>query len=306
VRAVTMARPMNAGLLYAALAFAIWGVFPLYIRQLASVSPIEIVLHRSVWSLVFVLGVLATLRRWAWLGEVWREPRRIRIFAASALLLAINWLVYVYAVNSHRVVDASLGYFINPLVNVMLGVLVLHERLRRPQWVAVALAASGVLWLTLLTGTLPWIAIVLAFSFGTYGLLRKTASLGALEGFALETFLLAPLVLPWLLWWTWQHGGALTRGDGMLTLWLLLAGPLTALPLLLFAAGARRLPLATVGLMQYLGPSIQLALGIWFFHEPFDARRLVGFALIWSALAVYSLDGWRVSRRTAAAVAPVA
>jgi chloramphenicol-sensitive protein RarD len=295
-----MGRPMNAGLLYAALAFAIWGVFPLYIHQLASVSPIEIVLHRSAWSLVFVLGVLAALRRWAWIGEVWREPRRILIFGASALLLAINWLVYVYAVNSHRVVDASLGYFINPLVNVMLGVLVLHERLRRPQWAAVAMAAAGVLWLTLLTGTLPWIALVLAFSFGTYGLLRKTASLGALEGLALETFLLAPLVLPWLVWWTWQHGGALTRGDPVLTFWLVAAGPLTALPLLLFAAGARRLPLATVGLMQYLGPSIQLALGIWVFHEPFDARRLIGFALIWSALAVYSLDGWRMSRRTAA------
>jgi chloramphenicol-sensitive protein RarD len=296
-----MARHMNIGLVYAALAFAIWGLFPLYIRQLATVSPVEIVLHRSVWSLVFVLVVLSALRRWAWIGEVLRDPRRIRVFAVSSLLLAVNWLVYVYAVNSNRVVDASLGYFINPLVNVMLGVLVLHERLRRPQWVAVGLAATGVLWLTLLTGQLPWIALVLALSFGTYGLLRKTASLGALEGLALETFLLAPLVVPWLLWWTWQHGGALTRGDATLTFWLVAAGPLTALPLLLFAAGARRLPLATVGLMQYLGPSIQLALGIWVFHEPFDSRRLVGFALIWSALAVYSLDGWRVSRRPSAA-----
>lgn len=292
---------MNAGLVHAALAFAIWGLFPLYFRQLASVSPVEVVLHRSAWSLAFVLVVLTVLRRWTWFGAVLREPRRMIVFAASALLLALNWLVYVYSVHTNRVVDASLGYFINPLVNVMLGVLVLHERLRRPQWLAVGLAAAGVAWLTLLTGTLPWIALVLAGSFGTYGLLRKTASLGALEGLALETFLLAPVVVPVLLWWTFQHGGALSRGDPALSAWLVASGPLTALPLLLFAAGARRLTLATVGLLQYIGPSIQLALGIWVFHEPFDARRLVGFALIWSALAVYSLDGLRLARRGATA-----
>ena len=296
-----MAGCMNAGLVYAALAFAIWGLFPLYFHQLASVSPVEVVLHRSAWSLAFVLVVLAVLRRWAWIAEVWREPRRMLVFGASALLLAVNWLVYVYSVQTHRVVEASLGYFINPLVNVMLGVLVLHERLRRPQWLAVGLAAAGVAWLTALTGTLPWIALTLAGSFGLYGLLRKTASLGALEGLALETFLLAPLVVPGLLWWTFQHDGALARGDPALSAWLVAAGPLTALPLLLFAAGARRLPLATVGLLQYIGPTIQLALGIWVFHEPFDARRLIGFALIWSALAVYSVDGLRGARRSAAA-----
>jgi chloramphenicol-sensitive protein RarD len=200
------------------------------------------------------------------------------------------------------VVEASLGYFINPIVNVLLGVLVLHERLNRVQWTAVALAAAGVLWLTLLAGRLPWIALVLAISFGLYGLMRKTSSLGAMEGLALETLLLSPLVVPLLAWWTWSGQGAMARGDVTLNVWLLLGGPLTALALVWFAAGARRLPLTTVGLIQYLSPTLQLALGVWVFHEPFDRARLVGFAFIWAALALYSADGWRRSRVQAAGV----
>jgi chloramphenicol-sensitive protein RarD len=202
----------------------------------------------------------------------------------------------VYAIQSGQVVEASLGYFINPLVNVLLGVLVLHERLDKVQWAAVALAAAGVLWLTVLGGHLPWIALVLAVSFALYGLMRKIASLGALEGLALETLLLAPVVLPALAWWTLRGSGAMAQGDLALDAWLVIGGPLTALPLLLFAASARRLPLATVGLLQYLSPTIQLGLGVWVFAEPFDRTRLVGFAFIWSALALYSLDGWRRAR----------
>jgi chloramphenicol-sensitive protein RarD len=292
----TIGRAMNAGIAYAILAFGAWGLFPLYFRQIASVPPLEVVLHRSVWSLLFVLMLLAALRRFGWLRPVLAEPRRLGLFALSAALLSGNWLVYVYAVHSGQVVEASLGYFINPIVNVLLGVLVLHERLDRVQWAAVALAAAGVLWLTLLHGRLPWIALVLAVSFGLYGLMRKTASLGALEGLALETMLLAPLVLPALLWWTLGGSGAMARGDLALDAWLVIGGPLTALPLLLFAAGARRLPLATIGLLQYLSPTIQLALGVWVFHEPFDRARLAGFALIWAALLLYSLHGWRRSR----------
>ncbi len=293
---------MNPGIGYACLAFVMWGLFPLYFQRIASVPALEVVLHRSAWSLLFVLGLLAWLRRWGWLRAFVVQPRRLAFFAFSALLLSGNWLVYVYAVQSGRVVEASLGYFINPLVNVLLGVLVLHERLRAAQWAAVALAACGVLWLGWLAGHPPWIALALAFSFGLYGLLRKTAPLGALEGLALETMLLAPLVLPALAWWTLSGQGAMARGDAALDAWLVVGGPLTALPLLLFAAGARRLPLATVGLLQYLSPSIQLALGIWVFGEPFSRSRLAGFACIWAALALYSLDGWRRSR--AAAVAP--
>lgn len=293
---------MNSGLPYAALAFVAWGLYPLYFLKIASVPPLEVVLQRSVWSLVFVLVLLALLRRWDWLRPLAAQPRRLGLFALSALLLSVNWLVYVWAVQNGHVIEASLGYFINPLVNVLLGVLVLHERLRAAQWAAVALAGCGVLWLGWQAGHPPWIALTLAFSFGLYGLLRKTAPLGALEGLALETMLLAPLVLPALAWWTLSGQGAMARGDAALDVWLVVGGPLTALPLLLFAAGARRLPLATVGLLQYLSPSIQLALGIWVFGEPFSRSRLAGFACIWAALALFSLDGWRRSR--AAAVAP--
>jgi chloramphenicol-sensitive protein RarD len=296
------ARPMNAGIAYATAAFVLWGLFPLYFRQIAVVPPLEVVLHRSAWSLLFLLGLLALLGRFGRLREALHEPRRVGLFAVSALLLSGNWLLYVYAIQSGQVVEASLGYFINPIVNVLLGVLVLHERLNRAQWLAVALAACGVLWLTLLTGRLPWIALALGFSFGVYGLMRKTATLGALEGLALETLLLAPLVLPLLAWWTLRGSGALAQGDAGLSAWLLLGGPLTALPLLLFAAGARRLPLATIGVVQYVSPTIQLALGVWVFREPFDRARLVGFAFIWAALLLYSADGWRRSRVAAAPV----
>ena len=283
---------MNPGLLYAGLAFGIWGLFPLYLRQIASVPPLEVVLHRSAWALLLLVVVLTVLRRWRWLGEVAREPRRILPFAASALLLSANWLVYVWAIQAGHVLDASLGYFINPLVSVLLGVLVLHERLRRAQWLAVALAAFGVAWLTWQTGRLPWVALALACSFAVYGLIRKTGHLGALEGLALETLLLAPLVLPALAWIT-AHGGALSRGDWALDVWLALSGPLTALPLLLFAAAARRLSLATVGLMQYLSPTLQFGLGVWVFDEAMQPARLAGFACIWAALALYSADALR-------------
>ncbi len=275
-------------LIYAALAFVMWGLFPLYFRQVASVPSLEVLLHRSAWSLVFVFALLAWQRRFAWLGAVLRQPRQLALFACSALLLSVNWLVYIYAVQSGHVIEASLGYFINPLVNVLLGVLVLGERLKRVQWVAVMLAAAGVCWLTWLLGRPPWIALTLACSFGVYGLMRKTATLGALEGLALETLLLAPIVVPALLWWTFFNGGALLQGDIGLIGWLLIAGPLTALPLLCFAAGARGLPLATLGMVQYLSPTLQLVLGMWFFHEPFDGGRLIGFAFIWSALAIVS------------------
>ncbi|MDP1692055.1 MAG: EamA family transporter RarD [Burkholderiaceae bacterium] len=295
---------MNTGLLYAALAFVTWGLYPLYLLMIASVSPIEVVLQRSVWSLVFVLALLAVLRRWAWLPVLAAQPRRLGLFALSALLLTGNWLVYVWAVQTGHVIEASLGYFINPLVNVMLGVLVLRERLRRVQWLAVALAAAGVVWLTLAAGRLPWIALVLACSFGLYGLLRKTASLGAIEGFAVETMLLAPIAVPALVWWTFARRGVLVQGDAALTGWVLLSGPLTAVPLLLFAAGARRLKLATLGLVQYVAPTITLLLGVWVFHEPFDSRRLIGFVLIWSALAIVSADALGLRLLRPAAVPP--
>ena len=289
---------MNSGALYALLAFGIWGLYPLYLRELASVSSLEIVLHRSVWSLIFLLGVLALLRRWSWLGALLKSPRKMLMPLASGLLLALNWLLYVYAVQSAQVVEASLGYFINPLLSVCLGVVVLRERLKPVQWVAVGFAAAGVLWLTWHTGRLPWLGLALAATFAVYGLMRKTSTLGPLEGLTLETLLIAPVVLPWLVWLTATGSGSLPTASPMLVFWLVLAGPLTAVPLMLFAAAARRLKLATVGLFQYLSPSLQLAIGVVVFGEPFDGQRLAGFVLIWTGLAAYTAHALAVSRKS--------
>lgn len=294
---------MPIGFVYALLAFGSWGLFPLYFALIKTVPPLEVVMHRSVWSLALVLAVLAWQGRWAWLGETLRQPRRVLMFACSAALLAGNWLIYVMAVQTDHVAEASLGYFINPLVNVMLGVAVLRERLRVLQWVAVGVAAAGVLWLTWQGGRLPWIALALAATFGLYGLLRKTAPLGALEGLAMENLMLAPLAVPALLWWSLHFDGVLVAGPASQLGWLLLSGPITALPLLWFAGAARRLKLSTLGLVQYLGPTLQLMCAVWIFHEPFDHVKLVGFALIWAALALVSADalGWRPGRAKARA-----
>lgn len=281
---------MNPGLIYAALAYMAWGLFPIYFKQLIQVNAFEVVMHRMLWSFVFLVVVLLVLKRWAWLREVGRQPRVLLAFGVSALLLSANWSVYVWAVQNAHVLDASLGYFILPLVNVAFGFVFLHERPRPVQWLAVAVAASGVLWLTVQAGRLPWVALLLASTFGTYGLLRKVAKLGALEGLALETLLLLPLAVGLLGWWTWHGQGALVQGDPTTIGWLLLAGPLTAIPLLLFAAGARRIPMATLGILQYISPSLQMLLGVWLYGEVFDPARAIGFYLIWLALAIYSLD----------------
>jgi chloramphenicol-sensitive protein RarD len=291
---------MNIGMLQAALAFTTWGLFPLYFLLIPNVPPLEVVLHRSTWALLLVLCILAWQGRWSWLQDTLKQPKRLWMFSASALLLSSNWLLYVYAVQAGHVAEASLGYFINPLLNVLLGVVVLRERLRPLQWLAVALAAVGVMWLTWQAGRLPWIALALAGSFGLYGLIRKTASLGALEGLALENMLLAPLVLPALLWVSFVglggQRGVMSAGLSAQMGWLMLGGPLTAFPLLMFAAGARKLPLATLGMLQYIGPTLQLILAVWVFHEPFSPQRLIGFAFIWTALLVMSADGLGLTR----------
>ncbi len=288
---------MQTGILYATLAYTAWGLFPAFFKQVAHVPALEVVLHRTVWSLVFLAVVLALRRHWGWLAQTWRQPKVLLGFVASALLLASNWLVYVWAVSNDHVLDASLGYFILPLVNVAMGYVVLHERPRRGQWAAVALAACGVLWLTVQAGKLPWVALVLALTFGVYGLLRKLASLGALEGLALETLVLAPLAAAVLAWWGTQGQGALVHGDATTLAWLVAAGPITAVPLLLFAAGARRIPLSTMGLLQYISPTLQLLLGVWAYGEPFSGARVWGFVLIWVALVLYTLEGWWWMRR---------
>jgi chloramphenicol-sensitive protein RarD len=292
---------MQTGIVYAALAYLMWGLLPLYLHALKPVASLEILMHRMAWSLVFLTGVLLVRRQWGWLRGALADCKVVTRFAASASVLSINWFLYIWAVNNGHVVDASLGYFINPLVNVMFGYCLLHERLRGGQWAAIGLAAAGVLWLTVQAGQLPWIGLVLAASFGTYGLLRKTASLGALEGLSLETMLLTPFALAYLIWLASQGQSGFVNGTGDMRAMLIAAGPITAVPLLLFAAGARRIPMSMLGLLQYIGPTLQMALGVFLWHEPFNPAKLVGFALIWSALAMYTLEGFWVRRNLATA-----
>ena len=288
---------MNPGIAYALSAYLIWGMFPLYFKQVADVPALEVVMHRTVWSLLFVLLVLLARKRWAWLGEVMRQPKVLGVFALSALLLSSNWLTYVWAVQNQRVLDASLGYFILPLVNVTFAYAFLGERPRRGQWMAVGMAALGVVWLTIQSGRLPWVALVLALTFGFYGLLRKVAVLGALEGLTLETLVLAPIAAAYLAYGLWHGDSVLLQGPTATLAWLAVGGPLTAIPLLLFAAGARRIPMTTLGILQYASPSILFLLSVLVFKEPLQVPRLIGFALIWGALVVYSLEGLFNSRR---------
>lgn len=278
-------------------AFAIWGMLPIYIAQLAPTGAVEIMAHRVLWALLFVFSYLALK---GMVGTVWTTLRnakaRLRL-AASAVLITINWLVYVWAASNGHVIEASLGYFINPLVSVLLGVFVLKEKLNRWQWIAVSLAALGVLWLTLQVGRPPWIALALAFSFGLYGLIRKQVAVESVTGLGVEVLLIAPFMLVYLGWKL--HSGTLTFAHHSLYVdgFLILGGAITAIPLVLFSYGVRRVPLSTVGILQYVGPTLQLLTGVFVFHEPFSQVQLVGFGLIWAALVVYAGEGlWRGRR----------
>jgi chloramphenicol-sensitive protein RarD len=280
---------------YAISCFLLWGLFPLYFKLLQDVSSFDIVVQRIFWSLLFLVAVLTWKRQWTWFGEVARKPRVLLGFLVSALLLSGNWVLYVWAVNAGRIVDSSLGYFMSPLISVLLGYVILKEKLRPLQWLSVFMALGAVLWLTWINGALPWIGLVIAATFGIYGLLRKIAHLGALEGLALETILLAPLVLT-ILAVTAVHGNnGFLQASPTSQILLALSGPVTAIPLLLFARAARRIPLSLLGLLQYISPTMQLLTGVFIYDEPFDGPRLTGFVVIWAALAVYSAEGlWRL------------
>lgn len=293
-----MTRPASSpgatGLLFGAGCYALWGVLPLYIHLLQGVPALQVLAHRVLWSLLLLVLVIVVLRR---AGPIVRAARgrTLLLLVASACLIAINWLVYIWAVQNHHVIEASLGYFINPLVNVALGVAVLGERLRRLQGIAIAVAAAGVAVLALSGGGSLWISLALALSFGFYGLVRKVAAIDALGGLTVETLLLAPASLA-LLFHAAQVGeGSFGQSPGLDWL-LILAGPVTAAPLLLFAAAARRLPLATLGLLQYIAPSLQFAEAVLVFGEPVGLAHIVTFALIWTGCALYALDGLRSAR----------
>jgi chloramphenicol-sensitive protein RarD len=287
----------NKGLTAAATAFAVWGVFPLYFHALNQVPAPQIIAQRIAWSCVFVLGWLWWRGELGLLRTALRNPGVVLRLATTATLITLNWLSYVWGIAHGRVVETSLGYFIGPLVNVLLGVIILSEKLTRTQWTAVALATLGVGYLTVMSGALPWIALTLAVSFALYGFLRKLVKVEALPGLATETLLLAPLAVSYLLWCESAGSGALGHLGRLTDVLLIAAGPLTAIPLFLFAYGTRLLPYSTVGLLQYIAPSLQFICGVFLLHEPFDRARATGFVVIWAALIIYAGEGVRLSRK---------
>jgi chloramphenicol-sensitive protein RarD len=287
--------------LAASLCYLSWGLVPLYWKQLAAINPVELIAHRHVWSLVFVFALTVATGGFSPVSAALQGWRAIATNVLSASLLTGNWLVYVWGVNTGHVLEASLGYFLVPLVNVASGHFILHEQLRRWQWIAIGCAAAGVAWLIVQLGRPPWIALTLAGTWGGYSLLRKKSPLGPLTGLTVETLLLAPLAVGYLLWRHHTGEGALGRVGPATHVLVLSAGVITAVPLLLFAYGAKRIRLSTLGVLQYLAPTVQFALGVWVYHEPFSRERAVSFGFIWLGLAVYTVDALWAQRARASA-----
>lgn len=285
---MTDSREARAGILFGVAAYVWWGVVAVYFKIVRVVAPLEILAHRIVWSFIFLLATVALLRRWPQLAVVFAKRRTLALLAVSTTLIAVNWFIYIWAVTNNRMIEASLGYFINPLVSVVLGLLALNERLQGRERIAVLLAAAGVLWLTFGAGLFPWISLALAVTFALYGLVRKISGVTAIEGLMIETALLLPLAFAYLMFRLDANVLAFGHMSRSLDLWLLAAGPITAFPLLWFAAAVRRLRLSTIGLLQYISPTIQFALAVMVFDEPFGSERLIAFILIWCAIVVYS------------------
>ncbi|MFI0721652.1 EamA family transporter RarD [Streptomyces sp. NPDC021224] len=288
----------RAGLVYGFAAYGMWGLFPLYWPLLEPAGAGEILAHRMVWSLVVVAVLLLVLRRWAWIGELIRQPRRLTLVAVAAATVSVNWGTYIWAVNAGHVVETSLGYFINPLVTIALAVLVLHERLRAVQWAAVGIGCLAVGVLAVGYGRPPWIALVLAFSFGSYGLVKKKIAMGGLESLAAETSVQFLPALVFLLVLGGRGDATFaSHGAGHASL-LALAGLVTAVPLVCFGMSANRLPLSTLGLLQYLAPVFQFLIGILHFHETMSTEQWMGFLLVWAALVLLTADALRTARRS--------
>jgi chloramphenicol-sensitive protein RarD len=285
------------GFLYGVAAYLLWGLFPLYWPLLEPAGAVEILAHRVAWSVLTMLVVVAASRRLPELRALFLRHRARNLLTVAAVLIAVNWGTYIYGVNNHRVVETSLGYFINPLVTVLMGVLVLQERLRRWQWIAVGIATVAVVGLAVEYGHPPWIALVLAFSFGTYGLAKKQADVDAVESLTFETLVLAPVALGYLFWLGASGDSHITgHGTGHVLL-LASSGIVTAIPLLCFGAAAIRVPMTTLGLLQYMTPSLQFVLGVTLLGEHMSTMRWVGFALVWVALAIFTVDATRAHGR---------
>ncbi|TXH95934.1 MAG: EamA family transporter RarD [Rheinheimera sp.] len=294
---MSLTREQKIGGAFAATAYTLWGVAPLYFKQIDQVPAPEILLHRIVWSFALLALVLTLLQQWPKVLAVLQKPKMVLAMLGTALLLAGNWGLFIWAVNNHHMLDASLGYYINPLLNILLGMLFLGERLRPAQWAAVGLAFAGVMLQLIHFGSLPWIALVLAGSFALYGLFRKKLATDAIGGLFIESLLLMPLAL---LYWS-QFADSpyadLTQNPLSLNLWLIAAGVVTTVPLLCFIGAAKRLQLSTLGFFQYIGPSFMFVFGVFLYNEPLDPSKLLTFGFIWTALCLYSFDAWRHLRR---------
>lgn len=287
---------MNKGIGNGLGAYILWGFFPIYWKLLQEVSALQVIGHRISWSFLLLAGVILLSRQWQQFRSAALAPQVIGIYAIAGVLLSVNWLIYVWGVNSGFIVETSLGYFINPLVSVLLGVLFLRERLRVMQWIAVGLAAAGVVYLTLTYGRPPWIALSLALSFGIYGLVKKLAPLGSLYGLTLETALVFPLALIYLIFVQSAGTGAFLHQGALTDLFLIGTGVVTSIPLLMFASAARQIPLTMIGVLQYIAPTLQFIIGVFVYQEPFDQSRLIGFSLVWLALLIFWVENYLAHR----------
>lgn len=293
---------MPSGLPHGIAAYTIWGLLPIYFKLVQDVPALEIIAHRVFWSLLLMLALLSSTKSLGEFSRTLRDRRAMKAMSGSALLIGLNWLAYIWAVNEGHVLAASLGYFLNPLVNVALGVLVLKERLRQPQKLAILIAGAGVVVMAASALDTLWVSLALAFSFAFYGLIRKTAVVGPRQGLAAETLILAPAACAYLAWLTLGSGGTFGTNASTSAL-LMLSGAVTSVPLLLFATAARRMPLSALGLLQYLAPTMQFLCGIFLFGEALSTGQMLSFALIWAGLAIFAVDGIRRSRLSRVAAA---
>jgi len=294
---------MNKGIWYGIGAYVTWGLFPIYWKWLHNVPALQLIGHRILWSFLLLFVVILVSRQWSVFRAAALKPHVLRIYFVAAVLIGINWLVYVWAVNAGFIVQVSLGYYINPLLNVLMGVLFLRERLRPLQWIPLGLAAAGVLYLTWAYGSLPWISLTLAFSFGIYGLVKKIAPLGSLYGLSLETGLLFLPALLYLLCADAIGQGAFLHTGAISDVLMMGAGLMTTIPLLMFASAARRIPLSLVGILQYIAPTLQFLLGVLVYGEPFTHTQLIGFGIVWVALILFAVEGYLASRAQPVAAA---
>ena len=287
---------MNKGILNGLAAYALWGFFPIYWKLLHQVSALQVIAHRISWSFILLIIFILLTKQWRDFRSAALTAKTLGIYSIAAVLLTVNWLVYVWGVNAGFIVETSLGYFINPLLSVLLGVVFLRERLRPAQWVPVGLASVGVIYLTVVYGRLPWIALSLAFSFGFYGFVKKLAPLGSLYGLTLETAIVFPIALIYLAFVGFNGSGTFLHQGALTDMLLIGAGAVTTIPLLMFASAAKQIPLTVIGLLQYIAPTLQFLIGVFIYQEPFDQAHLIGFGIVWVALIIFWVENFIAHR----------